>query len=77
MKNVIKLENYYFPEQLESQIAAFVEYYNNRRYHESMINLTPADVFFGRGDEILRKRNIIKQKTMINRRLELEIQLQL
>ena len=77
MKNVILLENYYFPEQLEAQIAAFVDYYNNSRYHESLNNLTPADVYFGRGDEILRKRKIIKQKTMIKRRLEMEIQLQL
>ena len=77
MKNVIKLENYYFPEQLEYQIAAFVDYYNNRRYYESLNNLTPADVYFGRGDEILLKRKIIKQKTMIKRKLEMEIQSQL
>jgi len=40
MKNVIKLENYYSPDQLRKQIEAFVDYYNNRRYHESIDNLT-------------------------------------
>jgi len=44
MKNVIKLENYFTPGQLRSNIEAFVDYYNYRRYHESLDNLTPADV---------------------------------
>jgi putative transposase len=70
MKNVIRLENYYSPEELESAIAAFVDYYNNRRYHESLNNLTPADVYFGRDKEILKKREKIKQKTMIQRRMD-------
>lgn len=70
MKNVILLENYYSPEELETEIASFVDYYNNRRYHESLNNLTPADVFFDRGEEILRKREITKQKTMVQRRIE-------
>jgi len=70
MKNLIRLENYYSPEQLEAEIAAFVEYYNNRRYHESLNNLTPADAYFGRGDEILRKREKIKQQTMLQRRID-------
>jgi len=70
MKNVIFLENYYSPEELETEIASFVDYYKNHRYHESMNNLTPADVFFGRGKEILRKREITKQRTMVQRRLE-------
>ena len=47
MKNRILLENYYLPGQLEQSIGEFVEHYNNRRYHESLDNLTPADVYFG------------------------------
>ena len=70
MKNIIRLENYHSPEQLEAEIAVFVEYYNNRRYHESLNNLTPADVYFGQGDEIIRRREKIKQKTMTQRRIE-------
>src|SRR5262245_21398880 len=49
LKNRILLENYYLPGDLEPQIEAFVADYNHRRYHESINNLTPADVYFGRG----------------------------
>ena len=68
MKNIVKLENYYFPEQLKERLAEFVEYYNNRRYHESLNNITPADVYFGRVDRILKQRELTKQQTMKKRR---------
>jgi putative transposase len=68
MKNQILLENYYLPGQLEERIAAFVDYYNTRRYHESLDNLTPADVYCGRGQAILTRREKIKRKTMNERR---------
>ena len=35
LKNRILLENYFLPGDLEAQIAAFVDDYNHRRYHES------------------------------------------
>ena len=69
LKNRILLENYYLPGDLRQKIDAFVEHYNNRRYHESLQNLTPADVYFGRGQTILRQRERIKQKTIETRRL--------
>ena len=47
-----------------------VDHYNHRRYHESINNLTPADVYFGRGQFILKQREKIKLKTMENRRLQ-------
>jgi transposase InsO family protein len=56
LKNRILLENYFLPGDLEAQIAAFVADYNNRRYHESIDNLTPADVYCGRGHAILAER---------------------
>ena len=68
MKNVIKLENYYTPEQLRKNIEAFIDYYNNRRYHESLDNLTPADVYYGRAEQILKKRKEIKRQTILRRR---------
>jgi transposase InsO family protein len=70
MKNIIKLEHYYSPEELEAKIAEFVDYYNNQRYHESLNNVTPADVYFGRDQEILERRRKIKQRTLLKRRMD-------
>lgn len=69
LKNRILLENYYLPGDLTQQIDAFVDHYNHQRYHESLQNLTPADVYFGRGQAILKQRERIKQKTIATRRL--------
>jgi putative transposase len=69
LKNRILLENYYLPGDLRQQIDAFVDHYNHRRYHESLQNLTPADVYFGRGQTILKQRERIKRKTIETRRL--------
>ena len=70
MKNRVLLENYYLPGDLERQIGAFVDYYNNKRYHESLNNVTPADVYFGRDKAILREREKIKKLTIRQRRLQ-------
>jgi putative transposase len=70
LKNRILLENYFLPGDLEAQIKSFVDDYNHRRYHESIDNLTPADVYFGRGLTILAERERIKQQTIANRRLQ-------
>ena len=70
LKNRILLENYYLPGDLEAQVEAFVEHYNHCRYHESLSNLTPADVYFGRGQTILLQRERIKRKTIEHRRLQ-------
>jgi putative transposase len=70
LKNRILLENYYLPRDLERNLAAFVEHYNHARYHESLNNLTPADVYFGRADAILAEREKIKRQTLANRRLQ-------
>jgi putative transposase len=68
MKNQILLEHYYLPGQLEARLAEFITYYNNRRYHESLNNLTPADIYFGRAQTILARRQKIKLKTIELRR---------
>ena len=68
MKNIIKLQNYYTPSELEQAIAEFVQYYNNQRYHESLKNVTPADVYFGREKEIIKKREKLKEQTLVLRR---------
>jgi len=72
MKNVVKLDNYYSPEELEQAIEKFVNVYNHERYHESLHNLTPADVYYGRGDAILKERERIKQDCIRKRKLEYE-----
>ncbi|WP_408885677.1 IS3 family transposase [Kozakia baliensis] len=69
LKNRVLLEHYYLPGNLEQQIEAFVENYNHRRYHESLNNLTPADVWLGRGQAILLERERIKRDTIQKRRL--------
>jgi len=69
LKNRVLLENYYLPGDLENQIEAFVDYYNNRRYHESIGNVTPADVYFGCDTAIIERRKKIKKRTMQKRRL--------
>ena len=68
MKNIIKLQNYYFPWELEQEISRFVEYYNNHCYHEALNNITPADVYSGRHREILTKRDQVKRKTEVLRK---------
>jgi transposase InsO family protein len=68
LKNRILLENYYLPGDLERAVADFVDYYNHHRYHESLDNLTPADVYYGRGQTILLARERIKRKTIEQRR---------
>ena len=60
LKNVVKLEHYYTPWEVERAVARFVEDYNHRRYHEALQNVTPADVFFGRQATILARRQRIK-----------------
>ena len=70
MKNVVKLEHYYFPWELEAALRDFVAYYNNERYHESLHNVTPADVYFGRQHAVLTERAKIKTITMQRRKKE-------
>ena len=74
LKNRILLNNYYLPGDLERQIGAFVGHYNHVRYHESIDNLTPADVYFGRAETILAERELIKRATISNRRLQHQLQ---
>ncbi len=64
------LENYFLPGDLEAHIEAFVDHYNHQRYHESLNNVTPSDVYFGRDKEILQQRERIKQNTLKERRLQ-------
>ena len=64
MKNVVKLETYYYLWELEQAIADWVQYYNPERCYESLVNVTPADVYRGRKEQILDQRAIIKSRSM-------------
>ena len=68
MKNVVKLQTFYFPWELEQAFEGFVTYYNNTRYHELLDNLTPADVYFGGAEEVKTRREQIKHVTLEKRR---------
>jgi putative transposase len=70
LKHRILLEHYYLPSDLEAQVGAFIEHYNHAGYHESLGNLTAADVYCGRGPAILRERERIKRQTIATRRLQ-------
>ena len=68
LKSQILLENYYLPGELEERIVRFVDYDDHERYHESLDNLTPADVYYGRGQSILDRREQMLMDTLAMRR---------
>ena len=68
MKNVVKLDHYYLPRELKEAIGRFVTHYNNDRLHESLDNVTPADVYYGRKEEIVTQRMITKRRTLQQRK---------
>jgi transposase InsO family protein len=55
------------PEALRAAMGEFIEFYKYRRYHEGVGNVTPADVYFGRREEILKRRKEQKQATLERR----------
>jgi len=70
LKNRVLLENYFLPGDLKANVESFVTHYNHHRYHESLGNVTPADVYFGRDKLILLERERIKRQTIEQRRLQ-------
>lgn len=68
MKNIVKLDNYFSPGQLEEKLKEFVHYYNFERYHESLQNVTPSEVYFGTAYRKIKQRKMTKSRTLIERK---------
>ena len=68
VKEQVKLVVYETPSALERAVNAFVDYYNHRRYHEGIGNVTPADAYYGRRQTILIRRKEVRQRTLQQRR---------
>jgi len=68
LKNLVLLQNYGYPWDPEREIARFVDFHNNQRCHESLDNVTPADVYFGRAKEVQSRRQEIKRRMLGARR---------
>lgn len=68
LKREVNQLPYELPSQLEQAIANFVDYYNYRRYHKALSNVTPADVLYGRREEILQRRKEVQTQTINHRR---------
>jgi putative transposase len=69
IKGEINLIPYEMPSKLEKGIAAFIDYYNHRRYHEGLGDVTPYDVYTGRHIEIMQRRKEVKSRTLELRRV--------
>lgn len=68
IKGEINLVPYQVPGELREAITAFIEYYNYRRYHEGLGDVTPYDVYTGRHLEIIQRRREAKTNTLQARR---------
>jgi transposase InsO family protein len=68
LKKEVNQLPYELPSELERAIAAFVDYYNYRRYHKALGDVTPADVLCGRREAILERRKEVRIQTISRRR---------
>ena len=53
----------------EVKLGNTVHQYNHERYHESLDNVTPADVYERRRNDILDQQALVKARTMVQRKI--------
>jgi len=68
LKTDVNQVPYEVVQDLEAAIGDFVAFYNHRRYHKALGNVTPADVLCGRRETILTRRKEVQQATYERRR---------
>jgi len=68
LKNLVQRLTFQYPWDLEQEISRFVDYHNHQRYHESLTNVTLADVYFGMAKEVQSRREEVKCRTLEARR---------
>ena len=68
LKSIVKLHVYGCPTQLKAEVGKFISYYNKSRYHESLGNVTPDDVFYGRREKIVEARSNKRRLTLMRRK---------
>jgi putative transposase len=68
LKSVIKLNVYSCPADLKVEVDKFINFYNQSRYHESLGNVTPDDVFYGRRERIIKEREDKRRLTIMRRK---------
>ncbi len=68
LKREVNQLPYEAPSQLDKAIADFVDYYNYRRYHKALGDVTPADVLYGRREHIQQRRKEVQILTINGRR---------
>lgn len=68
LKSEVKLQVYSCPNSLKEEIGRFINKYNQKRYHESLGNVTPDDVFYGRREKIVKERRQKQRSTFVRRK---------
>jgi transposase InsO family protein len=68
LKSVVKLHIYDCPSELKAEIGKFISHYNKSRYHESLGNVSPDDVFYGKRDKIIERRKQKQLRTFMERK---------